>query len=183
MHYVSRNESTSFFPFEIVFGRKGSYYFDNEFNEEKYYKYESDRKGAADFILDLKSELNKMHEAVRKPTEGKECEVERKFQVGEKVWVKIKPEVKGIYKPRYEGPFEIKAEKGNGCVVLVDKSSGRIVERNIHHLKKYNTKSDLSQRQTSIHSRNTSTRNKYQNQTTEQSRYPHRERKPPLRYQ
>jgi hypothetical protein len=64
----------------------------------------------------------------------------QQFKIGEFVYAKIFPPRKGIDQPRYDGPFKIVNVKGEWCYVLENCRTGRIVERNHYHIKKYKGK-------------------------------------------
>lgn len=62
------------------------------------------------------------------------------------MFVKIFPKRKGIDEPRYEGPYKVIKIKGKWCYVLKNCRSGKIVERNYYHVKRFRGAHSGSQR-------------------------------------
>ena len=59
-----------------------------------------------------------------------------KICINNLVYAKILPKNKGVYKAVYEGPFIVVNISGNSCLTLRNIKNGKIIIRNIQHVKK-----------------------------------------------
>jgi hypothetical protein len=139
------HKSTNFSPYEIIFGRKMK----TPFSNESYRK--SLPRGSVtkcDFVKEVQNNIDLVQ---KKILDNRELKLEKKteknmfYPIGTKVMVKILPQMRGIGKPRYAGPYKIVSKKGDWSYVLEDEH-GKKIERNVHHLKplKLNTTSKCS---------------------------------------
>ena len=93
----------------------------------------------SDYVTGIRRALNEMHEKIRQINRRDKNEhVDQPFAIGEKVYVKILPPMKPtINQARYVGPYEVKEIKGRWCYVLKNCETGKMIERNYYHIKRY----------------------------------------------
>jgi hypothetical protein len=102
----------------------------------------------SEFVVDLKEKLQKIHQLLRENFHKKHIPSNTNFSpwnVNDYVMAKVLPLQKGVDKPRYYGPFVITERLGLWTYRLKHISSGEMIDRNIHHLKKINRKIDTTQ--------------------------------------
>jgi len=58
-----------------------------------------------------------------------------KFKIGDKLYAKILPIKKGVYLPKFDGPYIVKEIRGSG-LILKNVANGKIIARNEHHVKR-----------------------------------------------
>ena len=131
----TQTKSWKLTPYEIVFGRQMV----TPLNGDDWQKRIDKINLQTDFVKGVRQTLGAIHDKIRRRMERAEDidDIERVFKIGEKVYVKILPRLRGMDRPRYEGPFEIINLKGRWCYVLRNCRTGRIVERNHYHIKRY----------------------------------------------
>ena len=122
-------------PYEIIFGREMVTPLNvDDWNK----KYTYNKFVQSEYVAGIRKTLAEIHDKIRQINGRDENRiVEQGFTLGEKVYVKIFPIRKAINQPRYVGPFEIIKIKGRWCYVLKNCKTGKIVERNYYHIKRY----------------------------------------------
>ena len=58
------------------------------------------------------------------------------LKVNDYITIKILPAIKGIYKPRFDGPFKIIETASNGKFIVVEGRNNERIERNICDVKR-----------------------------------------------
>ena len=183
----TRHAWTNFTPYEIVFGRpmpitwlrtkvtKG---------KVKFIPYE-------DYIKDILAYNQMIQQYITNKkidTEDKEKKLrikEQNFEVGDKVMAQILPASKGMLNPRYEGPYVVQKVLSKWAYRLKHCSTGKEIERNFYHLKRFNgVQSEIGncEKRTSIISQSKKTATRMTQSTSLVRRFPRRMRKEPSRY-
>jgi ribosomal protein L21E len=98
------------------------------------------------YVIDLDKRLQWMHQSLAKASltsqkqpVNKVQESVKPFEVGTTVMAKVLPVMKGLYLPKYEGPYCIKRKIGEWTYELEHTGTRKIIIRNHHHLKKTET--------------------------------------------
>ena len=190
----SKNKSTNFTPYETIFGRKMKTPFSKCRPNESSYR---GNVSICDFVKGIKSDIDLIQRQILGKRKLK-SEKERflSYPIGALMMAKILPEVRGLGRPRYSGPYKIVNRKGKWNYVLEDRH-GKKIERNVHHLKPCNM--SINDRSTnlrtsieSVSGRNgncrpevpagTSVHQARAELSSEEPRYPRRHHTQPLRY-
>jgi hypothetical protein len=104
----------------------------------------AERQMVSEYILDLQYRLKQLHMSIRKTINNKRSiettgnKISRPLPIGTVVMARILPITKGIDKPRFDGPYTIIHHLGKWTYRLKHTTSGKIIERNIHHVKTVN---------------------------------------------
>ena len=124
-------------PYEIIFGREMVTPLNVDDWSKKY-----DKHVQSEYVTGIRKAMVEMHEKIRQINgrDNRNEDAEQNFTIGQRVYIKVFPVRKGINQPRYIGPFEVVQIKGRWCYVLKDCKTGKIVERNYYHIKRYTGK-------------------------------------------
>jgi hypothetical protein len=104
----------------------------------------AERQMVSEYILDLQYRLKQLHMSIRKTINNKRSiettgnKISRPLPIGTVVMARILPITKGIDKPRFDGPYTIIHHLGKWTYRLKHTTTGKIIERNIHHVKTVN---------------------------------------------
>ena len=60
----------------------------------------------------------------------------KRLKKGDYIMIRISPAVKGVYKPRFDGPFQIIKFSSSGNFIVVQGRNNEMIERNISDVKK-----------------------------------------------
>jgi transposase InsO family protein len=134
----SKQSSTGYSPYEIIFSvpMKIPYALTHDSRNQKVYQ--TDVFGYSSYINDIAEQLKKTGDIIRKKNFAIQANEEHenpKFKIGELVMAKVLPEQKGIYLPRYNGPYKIIDILNNRCYQLQD--GEKVIVRNVCYLKRY----------------------------------------------
>ena len=181
-----------FSPYEVIFGRKMS--------TPLYDGWEPKTKqNMCGYIISLQKNMYDIHKTILESMEKqvRENSIKReKFEIGNMVMAKILPCARGIDKARFDGPYKIVEQRGR-CYVLKHLKNKKVIERNIHHMKKIADEARTSKMECSTRSKEVSTSIESQTRRGEEwpptrecieegnnfvRRYPIRVRRPTDRY-
>ena len=194
----TEHSALKFSPYEIVFGKPMSIPFLSDKKSKLQHQYST-----CEYIKTVQISLQRIHDLIAK---SKQKKIQKKFQStpyneGTMVMAKILPPVHGLQLPRYEGPYVIMKRKG-WCYTLKHIKTGKMIDRNHYHIKKFNGYENKRQAGTSVESLTSKNSGEHKSDTNNQRRsrfqevpvqltrtngspevrYPRRERRTTARY-
>ena len=184
----TKHSVTKFSPYEVVFGKTMTTPLTHGVNERDNSKREY---STCEYIKSIQTSLQRIHELMRKKrnTKGLNEFPDTPYDDSTMVMAKIFPEARGLKFPRYEGPYTIIKRRG-WCYTLKHMRTGKIIERNHYHIKKFNGNGKQREMGTSVESLtvkfsdNHNVTRQRPNTLPEgrtEKRYPTRNRKQPVR--
>jgi len=160
----SFNESIQMSPYESIFYRRPR--INNSFSK-------------CSIGEPLQSKLiKKFHRACLKNIANKLSS--SRFKVGDNVFAKILPIEKGVYLPKFDGPYTVANIRGSS-LTLKNISTGKTIERNEHHVKKAPKFSSEQVQRYFLDSTQPKSISQHDSLTTKHHRYPNRQRVSPNR--
>ena len=181
----TKHACTNFSPYEIVFGRSMPHaWISMATPKDRFRRYE-------EYIKEIQRYGKMIEELIsskKKKKEEKYAECREGYKIGDRVMAKIFPECKGMLNPRYDGPFEVVKFLSKWSYRLKNCETGKEIERNYYHLKRFRGESSKLIRKKTAHTsiETNDHRNKVpigvQRHSIVTKRYPQRTHRKPTRY-
>ena len=172
----TKQRTTNFSPYEIVFGRTMSPFLMPSHNNDGF-------RSVPEYMKNIQVITNKIHEQMRKENETVMNEKIRPFSVGDRVMAKTFPCQKGIQYGRYEGPYVITECLSKWTYRLKNCENHKVIERNFYHLKRAdNLKTSIKTWNTTIVTASKTSQKGHADETVGRNRYPKRQHQQPNRY-